>query len=88
MLNSTTASAAKFFKGIIGIETGNYDRAAELLDEVVNGQGEYAKEAAWYLGLTYLKSGDKVKASGYFEFLARSPGFYMERAEKILRRLK
>jgi hypothetical protein len=46
------------------------------------------KEAQWYLGLSYLKTGEKTKAIPYFEILSKSEGFYQNQAKKLLRRLK
>jgi TolA-binding protein len=78
----------KFFLGLSQLALGNYDRAINLLSGVVNVSVEYGKEARWYLGLAYLKTADKQKAAECFEYLSRSDGFYRERSEKILRRLK
>jgi TolA-binding protein len=80
--------SAQFFLGITQLALKNYDQASNLLSEVVNNSGEFGKEARWYLGLTYIEKGDKQKAAECFEYLARSQGFYSERSEKILRRLK
>jgi|WetSurSiteA1Bulk_404760.scaffolds.fasta_scaffold01529_4 TolA-binding protein len=88
LLDRTESSSASFFLGITEIELKNYDKAIDLLQGVANQQGEYAKEALWYLGLSYCKAGNEVKASECFELLARSQGFYSDRSEKILRRLK
>ena len=88
VLEESTSLSARFFLGITQLETGNYERAIEILDRVANRQGEYAKEAIWYLGLAYIKTGNKAKAYRYFEILASSPGYYSDRSEKILRRLK
>jgi TolA-binding protein len=88
MLDETTSLPTRFFLGITEIELENPDKAIDLLGGVASRQGEYTKEARWYLGLAYLKSGNKLKASECFELLARSPGFYRERSEKILRRLR
>jgi tetratricopeptide (TPR) repeat protein len=80
--------SAQFFLGLSQLELKNYDQAINLLSKVANGSGEYGKEAKWYLGLTYLKTGDKEKASECFKYFAGSDGFYRDRSEKILRRLK
>jgi tetratricopeptide (TPR) repeat protein len=66
----------------------NYSQTIDLLTGVANGHGEYGKEAEWYLGLSYLKTGNKAKAIDCFEYLVKSNGFYRERAENILYRLK
>jgi TolA-binding protein len=88
ILNETLSFSASFFLGITEIQLGNYPGAIDLLGGVASRQGEYTKEARWYLGLAYLKSGNRLKASECFELLARSPGFYKERSEKILRHLR
>ena len=77
-----------FFMGITQMALGNYDQAENILEGVINSQGEYVKEARWYLGLAYIKTGNIEKASGCFDILAQSPGYYSDRAEKILRRLR
>jgi hypothetical protein len=87
ILKDTSVIAPRFFKGITELAMGNYDQAVNLLGSVAGQSGEYHKEAEWYLGLAYLKTGDKEKAVKCFESLAQSPGFYSERAAKILRRL-
>jgi TolA-binding protein len=88
MLNGPESYSAGFYLGITELELGNYNKAIDLLGGVVNLKGEYTKEATWYLGLVYTKSGNKIKASECFELLARSPGFYSDRSEKILRLLR
>jgi TolA-binding protein len=88
MLTGTLSFPAGFFLGISEIELENYNKAIELLSGVIKQKSEFTKEATWYLGLVYLKSGNKVKASECFELLTRSPGFYSARSEKILRLLR
>jgi len=80
--------SARFFMGITQMELGNYDQAENILEDVISHQSEYLKEARWYLGLAYIKTGNTQKAHECFEILAKSPGFYSDRAEKILRRLR
>jgi TolA-binding protein len=79
---------ARFFLGLSQLSLENYDQAQNLFSGVVAEQGEYNKEARWYLGLTYLKTGDKLKAGECFKILAGTDGYYRDRSEKILRRLK
>jgi TolA-binding protein len=78
----------RFFMGITQMELGNYDQAENLLEDVISHQGEYTKEARWYLGLACIKTRNTEKARECFEILAKSPGFYSGRAEKILRRFR
>jgi TolA-binding protein len=78
----------RFFMGVSQMALGNYNQAVNILEDVVNRQGEYLKEARWYLGLAYIKTGNPEKASGCFEILAGSPGYYSDRARNILRSLR
>ena len=82
------AVSSRFFLGLSQLALKNYGQSIILLSEVANDSGEYSKEARWYLGLTYLKSGNEQKAAGCFEYLSKSNGFYRESSEKILRGLK
>ena len=86
--NDTSATAACFFMGITQVASGNYNQAVNLLGTVAGRQGEYYKEALWYLGLASLKTGEKERAVKCFDLLAKSSGFYSERSAEILRRLK
>jgi TolA-binding protein len=88
MLNDTSVIAPRFLMGITQLATGKYDQAIHLLGSITNGSGEYRKEAFWYLGLAYLKTGEKENAARCFEFLSKSSGFYCERSKKLLRRLR
>lgn len=78
----------RFFLGITQLALENYDNSINLLSEVTLHPGIYSKESQWYLGLAYLKTGETEKALACFEPLAKTPGFYQARAEKIVRRLK
>jgi tetratricopeptide (TPR) repeat protein len=78
----------RFFMGITELALGNFDQAIDLLSVVTESSAGFRKEAEWYLGLAYLRTGEKEKASACFEFLAQSPGSYRLPAEKIVRRLK
>jgi TolA-binding protein len=82
------AGPVRFFLGLSQIATENYGEAIAALESVVTGQGEYVKDANWYLGLAYIKTGEPGKARISFETLSRTPGFYHDRSAEILRRLK
>lgn len=84
--NSSVSS--RFFLGLSQLALKNYGQAINLLSEVSDASGEYSKEAKWYLGLSYLMTANNQKAAENFEILARSEGYYHDRAEKILRHLK
>ncbi len=77
-----------FLLGLTCIELGKYNEAINYLSSAASGSDDNVKEAGWYLGLVYLKTSDVGRASECFQTLAISPGFYSERSEKLLRRLK
>jgi tetratricopeptide (TPR) repeat protein len=78
----------RFLLGLSHLALANYNPAISELSDVANAAGEYGKEAKWYLGLSYLRTGNAPKARECFESLVKSDGFYRERSEKILRRLR
>lgn len=86
--SDTSSVMARFFIGITHLAMGNYVKASSMLKSVSDTPGEYQKEALWYLGLAYLKTGEREKADKCFEFLEQTNGYFSERARKILRRLK
>jgi TolA-binding protein len=88
VLKDQASVPPRFFLGLTQLALKDYNRAIILLTGVVNESGEYVKDAQWYLGLAYLKTGNKTKAAECFENLSRNDGYYRERSEKILRRLK
>jgi hypothetical protein len=88
ILNDTSLIVPRFFSGITQMAMGKYNQAASLLSSIAGRSGEYHKEIMWYLGLAYLKTGEKEKAVKYFRLLAQSPGFYSELSGEIMRRLK
>jgi TolA-binding protein len=80
--------APRFYLGMCHMGMSEYDEAVKILRGVVGEHGEFAREAEWYLGLAYLKLGNIEAASACFESLVQSQGYYSERSEEILRRLK
>jgi TolA-binding protein len=88
IIKDSSSIAPKFFLGVTQIALANYDKAISYLSDVAGRSGEFGKEAKWYLGLAYLKNSEKENAIKCFEFLAKTPGFYQERSENILRRIK
>jgi TolA-binding protein len=88
MAGDTNQIAPRFYFAMSQIAAGEYEQAINFLVPVVKNGGEYCKEAEWYLGLAYIKTGNKIKARNCFESLSQSEGYYSERSEKLLRRLK
>lgn len=83
-----SAVTPAFFAGITEMELNNFPEAVILLSKVSSVSSEYRNEALWYLGLSYLKTGNKPEAASCFEKLSGNPGYYNQRALKILKSLK
>ncbi len=79
---------ATFYLGLSQMETAKLDEAIINLSSVTDTPGNFAKEARWYLGLAYLKKGDRIKAKECFKVLSSTEGYYSDPSGKILRRLK
>lgn len=77
-----------FYQGIANLAARNYSEASSLLSKAVSYNANFNIEARWYLALTYLKTGDIIKAEECFKELALTPGYYKEPSDRILRRLK
>ncbi len=88
LLKNNSAVEPRFFLGITQLAMEQYKTAISLLSEVASTSGDYGMDATWYLGLTYLKTGEKEKAIASFRLLESNPGFYQERSRKLLRHLK
>lgn len=81
-------SASLFYLGLSELENNNTDQAISALEQAAQQQDAYFKETRWYLGLAWLKKGNKPESAKYFGALAGTEGFYSKRAAEILRRLK
>jgi tetratricopeptide (TPR) repeat protein len=84
----TSFVPARFFLGLTDLASGKYNEAVRDFEEVNSRKSEFVKEARWYLGLALLKTGDLKGARECFLTLSQSPGYFKDRSEKILRRLK
>jgi TolA-binding protein len=80
--------ATRFMLGLSCLAMNEFDNAVGLLEKIAESTGTYRKEATWYLGLAYLKKGEKEKAAKCFGSLVSSPGYYTDRATELLRHLK
>lgn len=78
------------FSGLTFRELERYDKAIEEFKNLQssNGNGTSMIIADWYVGLCYLKTGDKAEAIKYFEKNVAHNGFNNKQAKKILKKLK
>lgn len=78
----------RFFSGITQLELANYDHSIELLNEVIKHNGDFTKEAKWYLSLAYIKSNKPLLASDLLAELSNEKGYYQTMAQDLLERIK
>ncbi len=78
----------RFFSGLSQLELNNYEQSIQLFKEVISNNGEFQKEAKWYLGLAYIKTNDIQKASILFNELSGEKGYYQTMAQDLLDRIK
>ena len=78
----------RFFSGITQLELANYDQSIELLNEVIKNNGEFRKEAKWYLSLAYIKYNKPQLASDLLTELSIEKGYYQRMAQDLLERIK
>ncbi|MGB8357162.1 MAG: tetratricopeptide repeat protein [Bacteroidales bacterium] len=78
-----------FMHGVASMEVRNYPVASGSFTKVIeNNDNLYLEDAAWYLGLCYMKTGDSEKALNQFKAIAASKSRYSKEAAKLARRLK
>lgn len=76
------------FSGLNRMEQGNFPAAITVFTELLSENGPFVPEAQWYLGLCYIKTGEKEKAIAYMDSLSHTEGIYKEKAHDILSRLE
>lgn len=80
----------KYYCAISHIESGGYDRAAILLQEIIgNDNNSYVDYAEWNLGLTYLADNRHEEALRQFKDIASDPDHsYYSQAVSILDKME
>lgn len=77
------------YAGIAHVETKNFGEANKKFNKIIEYKpNPFVESATWYLGLSYIMTGERIKAKKYFEELSGSEGFYTKDAKKILKRIK
>jgi tetratricopeptide (TPR) repeat protein len=77
------------FIGLSLMEVGKHKEAAEYLEGILANQGklDYIPKVRWYLGLCYLKIGNKEKAIETFRSIVDGNGCNHKKAKQILKKL-
>ena len=78
-----------FYSGASLQELGKFTNAIKEYQVVVNEKDNlFIEQAQWYIGLCYLQTKEDKKAIKQFKKIAESQGFYQQKAEAILRKIK
>ena len=78
-----------FYAGVSLQETGKYENAIHEYETVmIDKDNLFVEQANWYIGLCYLQTNENKKAYKQFKKIAKSEGFYQEKAQAILRKIK
>lgn len=78
-----------FFIGLSLMEIGKYNTAVEYFEQVLNNQKgfEYIPQIRWYMGLCYLKLGNKEKAIETFNTIVQNNDYNYKKANRIIKKL-
>ena len=78
---------ALLFSGLDQMGLNNFPAAISSFNELLSREDQFVPEAQWYLGLCYIKTGDKVKARSLMAMLSKTEGLYKNKAQLILKNL-
>jgi hypothetical protein len=79
---------AKFYSGICYIELGQFSKAIESFEFVINDADNlFVEQAEWYLGLIFLMNNQKSSALEQFARISESNSYYSSQAKEIIRYL-
>jgi tetratricopeptide (TPR) repeat protein len=78
-----------FMHGMANMEVSNYPVASGSFSRVIeHNDNLYLEDAAWYLGLCYMMTGNTEKAVKQFNAIAASKSRYERQAARLARKLK
>jgi hypothetical protein len=78
-----------FYAGVSLQETGKYPAAIkEYQTVIVDKDNLFTEQAQWFIGLCYLQTNENKKAYQQFKKIAKKEGFYQQKAQAILNKIK
>ena len=78
-----------FYTGVSLQETGKYpDAIKEYETVIVDKDNLFTEQAQWFIGLCYLQTNENKKAYKQFKKIAKNEGFYQQKAQAILNKIK
>ena len=84
----TIRPEVEFFTGLSYLGLGQFQRAKNILEIIIDGNSRYLPEAMWYLCLCYLKTGEVEKSVALLGQLKSYDGMYKEDAQSLLKKLR
>jgi len=87
MQTDSANAAVRYYLGLSLIGEKTYQRAASILETVANGPSVYKEDAAYFAGLAYYKTGDRVNATQFLQQVPAGSSYY-KKAQKLLAKLK
>ncbi len=80
---------AKFYLGVTHIELGDTENAIKYFDEVINsGDLFYIEHSQWYKSLCFIKMDNETEAMKQLVMISGKGGFYQNRADEIISKIK
>ncbi len=76
--------AARFYEAMSLMGSEQYVEAERQLENLRKNAGQYSTAVDWYLSLLYLRANDRALAISTLTELAKSSGFYADKATELL----
>jgi len=78
-----------FYAGVSLQETAKYqDAIKEYETVIIDKDNLFTEQAQWYIGLCYLQTNENKKAYQQFKKIAKNEGYYQQKAQAILNKIK
>jgi len=78
-----------FYAGVSLQETAKYqDAIKEYETVIIDKDNLFTEQAQWFIGLCYLQTNENKKAYQQFKKIAKNEGFYQQKAQAILNKIK
>ncbi|NVO10151.1 MAG: tetratricopeptide repeat protein [Bacteroidales bacterium] len=86
----TIESEKNLYIGLSLMEVGEFKEATGYFEKILTSQSklEFTLRVRWYLGLCYLKLGDRTKAVDAFQAIVDRNDYNYKKAKRILRKLR
>ena len=81
--------ATRLYSGISYFEIREYQKAGNSFARIIeHNDNLYIEQAEWYMGFCLIMKDEKEKAIRQFEKIVKDGGYYSEKANQIVKKLK